>query len=170
MPSRKKGRDRSQAEADHYGAEAAADYGQSAGGSSAGPRPAGGAAAGAAGNGSAVPALDAPIAPLEAGQPGGADEQPGARTTGRLLRNWRVRSRLVLLIAIPTATAVALGGVSIVTSWRSAVADQRTQVLASVSTKITNLAFQIESERDAIVWYIAAGPRRPGRPEGGPPE
>src|SRR5690348_14096896 len=30
----------------------------------------------------------------------------GNRTRGRLLKNWRVRSRLVLLIAIPTATAV----------------------------------------------------------------
>ncbi len=157
MPSRKKGRDHSQAEADQYGAKAAADYGQSAGGSSGGLRPAGGAAIGAASNGSPVLASDAPLAPLDAGQPGSTGEQPAARTTGRMLRNWRVRSRLVLLIAIPTATAVALGGISIVSSWRSAVADQRTQVLASVSTKITNLAFQIESERDAIVWYIAAG-------------
>jgi signal transduction histidine kinase len=74
-----------------------------------------------------------------------------------MLRNWRVRSRLVLLIAIPTATAVALGGVSIVGSWRSAVADQRTETLASLSTKVTRLAYQIEAERDAIVWYIAAG-------------
>jgi signal transduction histidine kinase len=80
-----------------------------------------------------------------------------------MLRNWRVRSRLVLLITIPTATAVALGGASIISSWQSAVDDQRTEVLASMSTKITQLAFQLEAERDAIVWYIAAG-RVSGKP------
>src|SRR5262249_12525292 len=37
------------------------------------------------------------------------------------------------------------------------VAYQRTETLASLSTKITQLAYQIEAERDAIVWYIAAG-------------
>jgi signal transduction histidine kinase len=74
-----------------------------------------------------------------------------------VLKNWRVRSRLVLLIAIPTATAVALGGTSIVSSWRSAVGFQRTETLATLSTKITQLAYEIEAERDAIVWYIAAG-------------
>ena len=68
-----------------------------------------------------------------------------------------MRSRLVLLIAIPTATAVALGGVSIVGSWRSAVANQRTETLASLSTNVTQLAFEIEAERDSIVTYIAAG-------------
>jgi len=80
-----------------------------------------------------------------------------------MLRNWRVRSRLVLLITIPTATAVALGGASIISSWQSAVDDQRTEVLASMSTKITQLAFQLEAELDAIVWYIAAG-RVSGKP------
>ncbi|HET9897348.1 MAG TPA: nitrate- and nitrite sensing domain-containing protein [Streptosporangiaceae bacterium] len=163
MPSRsKKGRDGARTQADHNGAEVAADYGQSANGNSNGRGPAGGPVGGTPngvpGNGPAILAADGPVAPPDAAQPDGAGEQPEARTTGRLLRNWRVRSRLVLLIAIPTATAVALGGTSIVSSWRSAVADQRTQVLASVSTKITDLAYQIESERDAIVWYIAAGP------------
>ncbi|HXP19849.1 MAG TPA: nitrate- and nitrite sensing domain-containing protein [Streptosporangiaceae bacterium] len=78
-----------------------------------------------------------------------------ARSSGRLLRNWRVRSRLVLLIAIPTATAVALGGFRIVSSWQSAVAYQRVERLASLSSKITSLAFALESERDETVTYIA---------------
>jgi signal transduction histidine kinase len=94
----------------------------------------------------------------------GAGGQGAGRSTGRWLRNWRVRSRLVLLITIPTATAVALGGASIVSSWQSAVANQRTEVLASASTKVCQLAYQIEAERDAIVWYIAAGQQgRAGR-------
>ena len=73
----------------------------------------------------------------------------------RILRNWRVRSRLVLLIAIPTATAVALGGSSIVSSWRTAVAYQRVAQLASLTAKITKLAYELEYERDNTVWFIA---------------
>jgi len=64
---------------------------------------------------------------------------------------------LLLLIAVPTLAAVALGGVNIASSWQKATADQRPETLAGLSTKVTQLAFQIEAERDAIVWYIAAG-------------
>src|SRR6185437_4139090 len=71
--------------------------------------------------------------------------------------NWRLRPRLMLLIAVPTAAALALGGVSIAGSWQSATADQRSEALASLSIKVTQLAFNVEAERDAIVWYIAAG-------------
>jgi signal transduction histidine kinase len=61
----------------------------------------------------------------------------------------------VLLIAIPTATAVALGGASIVSSWRSAVDYQRVARLASLTAKITRLAYELEYERDSTVWFIA---------------
>ncbi|MDR2987093.1 MAG: nitrate- and nitrite sensing domain-containing protein [Nocardiopsaceae bacterium] len=77
------------------------------------------------------------------------------RSNRRLMRNWRVRSRLVLLIAIPTATAVALGASSIVSSWKTAVDYQRVAQLATLSAKVTKLAYQLEYERDNTVWYIA---------------
>ncbi len=90
------------------------------------------------------------------GGPGEAAPGPAQRARrGRLLRNWRVRSRLVLLIAIPTATAVALGGSSIVSSWRSAIAYQRISTLAQLSSKVTALAYQLEYERDSTAWFIA---------------
>jgi signal transduction histidine kinase len=103
-----------------------------------------------------------------AGRPGGdqagaaaevrqADGAGGRRRGARTLRNWRVRSRLVLLIAIPTATAVALGSSSIVTSWQSAISYQRIAQLAYLSSKVTTLAYELEAERDNVVWYIAAG-------------
>src|SRR5690348_1032295 len=78
-----------------------------------------------------------------------------SRPRRRVLRNWRVRSRLVLLIAIPTATAVALGGASIVSSWRAAVQYERVARLASLTAKITTLAYELEYERDNTVWFIA---------------
>ncbi len=77
------------------------------------------------------------------------------KTRRRLLRNWRVRSRLVLLIAIPTATAVALGASSIVSSWNTAASYQRVAQLASLSSKVTKLAYELEYERDNTVWFVA---------------
>jgi signal transduction histidine kinase len=73
------------------------------------------------------------------------------------LRNWRVRSRLLLLITIPTLTAVVLGGFRIVDSVQSALAYQRVEKLANLSLDITSLAATLENERDVTASYIAAG-------------
>ena len=108
--------------------------------------------------GNPVTDLPGPVAPDQAtdvrqiAPPG---RPPGGASRRRLLRNWRVRSRLVLLIAIPTATAVALGASSIVSSWRSAVDYQRVAQLASLGSKVTKLAFELEYERDNTVWFTA---------------
>jgi len=75
----------------------------------------------------------------------------------RGLKNWRVRSRLVLLIAIPTLTAVVLGGTGILSYARSASADGRVQQLARLSSGITVLAQRLEDERDQTVYYIGLG-------------
>ncbi len=101
------------------------------------------------------------------GREAGAGADPGSngqattsqRPTGsrRGLKNWRVRSRLVLLIAIPTLTAVVLGGISILSYARSATADGRVQQLATLSSNITQLAQRLEEERDRTVYYISLG-------------
>ncbi len=89
-----------------------------------------------------------------AGQP----EVPQARPTSRrALKNWRVRSRLLLLITIPTLTAVALGGIRIASSVQSALAYQRVLQLTTLSSDITVLAQRLEDERDQTVYYIALG-------------
>src|SRR5262245_19876680 len=88
----------------------------------------------------------------------------GGRAHRRLLRNWRGRSRLVLLIAIPTATAVALGASSIVSSWKTAVDYQRVAQLASLSADVTRLAYDLEYERDNTVWYVAMNTSPSGKP------
>lgn len=68
-----------------------------------------------------------------------------------------MRPKPLLLIAIPAVAVIALGGTSVVSSWRGAAADQRTETLASVSSQVNQLALEVEGERDAIIWYIAAG-------------
>ena len=75
----------------------------------------------------------------------------------RALKNWRVRSRLLLLISIPTLTAVVLGGIRIASSVQSAYASQRVETLASLGQEITILTQALEDERDQTVFYIAMG-------------
>jgi signal transduction histidine kinase len=124
----------------------------------------------AVGNGVApqAAALAVPEAPAPRpvnGRADGADPDGGRQASARHgsagsrrgLKNWRVRSRLVLLIAIPTLTALVLGGVSIASSFRSALADQRIEQLAKLSTNITTLAQGLENERDQTVYFIGLG-------------
>jgi signal transduction histidine kinase len=82
---------------------------------------------------------------------------PASPTARRALKNWRVRSRLLLLITIPTLTAVALGGIRIASSVQSALAYQRVLQLTTLSSDITVLAQRLEDERDQTVYYIALG-------------
>jgi signal transduction histidine kinase len=102
------------------------------------------------------------------GRPGGQADGNGARhpevpqaqarpASRRALKNWRVRSRLLLLITIPTLTAVALGGIRIASSVQSALAYQRVLQLTTLSSDITVLAQRLEDERDQTVYYIALG-------------
>ena len=86
-----------------------------------------------------------------------ANARHGGVGSRRGLKNWRVRSRLVLLIAIPTLTAVVLGGTGVVSSVKSYLAYQRVEQLAKLSTDITVLAQRLEDERDQTVYYIGLG-------------
>ena len=116
-----------------------------------------------AGPASRAPAdLDGREDSAEAGAPGQA-RPPGA-SSRRALKNWRVRSRLVLLIAIPTLTAVVLGGTGILSYARSATADGRVQQLAALSANVTVLAQRLEDERDQTDPVHRARGLEPGRP------
>ena len=79
------------------------------------------------------------------------------QTSRRSLKNWRVRSRLLLLITIPTLAAVILGGVSFSTSLHSAQAYRQVEQLANLSADVTLLAAHLEDERDQTLEYIGQG-------------
>ncbi len=109
-----------------------------------------------AGSASRAPAdLESREDSTEAG--GAGQPRPPGGSSRRALKNWRVRSRLVLLIAIPTLTAVILGGTGILSYARSATADGRVQQLAALSADVTVLAQRLEDERDQTVRYIGLG-------------
>jgi signal transduction histidine kinase len=81
--------------------------------------------------------------------------RPPARSAG--LKNWRVRSRLLLLITIPTLTAVVLGGIRITSSVQSALTYQRSLQLATLSSDLTKLVQRLQDERDQTAYFIAEG-------------
>ncbi len=94
------------------------------------------------------------------GVPGSVPGGPGGRRGGAgrsSLKNWRVRSRLLLLIAIPTVTALVLGGVRIASATQSALAFQRAEERAVLAADVTQLAQRLETERDQTIYFIALG-------------
>ncbi len=96
--------------------------------------------------------------PEQAGPEQAGPEQAPPRARARCgPRNWRVRTRLLALIAIPTATAVIVSGIRIVSATRSAMAYQRVEALANLGEAITSLAQSLEDERDSTAAYIAEG-------------
>ena len=101
---------------------------------------------------------------------GRAEARTASRRTsaGRALKNrrasvsyafkhLRVRSRLLLIVIVPTIAAVTLGGFRIISSVRSEQADQRIQQLALLGQDDTSLIQALEDERDHTVYYIALG-------------
>jgi signal transduction histidine kinase len=79
------------------------------------------------------------------------------------LKNWRVRSRLLLLVLLPTLAAVFLGGFSVLSSARSALAFQRVEQFSRLGSGITSLVQALQAEREDTIRYITMGPQGGGR-------
>jgi signal transduction histidine kinase len=73
------------------------------------------------------------------------------------LKNWRVRSRLLLLVALPTAAALVFGGFNVGSSIVSAQADQRELQLARLAGDVTTLVQALQNEREDTITYITLG-------------
>src|SRR5262249_802717 len=80
---------------------------------------------------------------------------PARRSSPYGLRNWHVRSRLVLLIMIPTLTAIAFGGFRVASSVQSAASYQRVQQLAHLSSAIVTLVHPVQYRRDQTADFVA---------------
>lgn len=118
---------------------------------------------GATGRGSAqqpaqgpdAPRLPAPeagaIAPqgkaAKAKQPPG----PGPRIA---MRNWRISTRLVSLLALPVVAATTLGAFRIEDSWRDIQQQDNMKLLTELTQQATTLAAQLQEERDESAGLI----------------
>ncbi len=108
---------------------------------------------------------DAGSTPRDGNSSGGrrlaaATEQKAPRFA---LKNWRVRSRLLLLVVLPTLSAVILGCVAVAASVRSAAAYQRVEQFSRLGGEITRLIQALQTEREDTIRYITMGPAGGGR-------
>ncbi|NUR91758.1 MAG: HAMP domain-containing protein [Nonomuraea sp.] len=85
----------------------------------------------------------------------------GEYTGGRFrLANWRVRSRLVALILIPTIVGVLLAGVQLANAIGTSSEYRRLTQVAELVQRVGVLAHELGKERALTAWYVA-DKRRP---------
>ncbi|MFC4114643.1 nitrate- and nitrite sensing domain-containing protein [Nonomuraea zeae] len=75
------------------------------------------------------------------------------------LRNWRVRTRLIALIAIPTIVGVILGALRVTTSISSAQEYQHISEVGSLITQLGELSRDVGLERDLASRFVVSGKR-----------
>ncbi|MEU9114770.1 nitrate- and nitrite sensing domain-containing protein [Streptomyces sp. NPDC048483] len=87
----------------------------------------------------------------KSGAPKGATG-PGSRIS---LRNWRISTRLVSLLALPVVAATTLGGMRIDTSLDNIDALDKMQLLTEMTRQATELADALQVERDKSAGPLA---------------
>jgi len=85
-----------------------------------------------------------------------AAEQPARRWWDP--RNWRVRSRLVALVVVPTAAALVLGAARLSESALDTFRNERTEAMAILAEEIVQLGNELGKERMLVAAYIADDP------------
>ncbi|MFD1935231.1 nitrate- and nitrite sensing domain-containing protein [Nonomuraea mangrovi] len=88
-------------------------------------------------------------------------KKPGSGSRFQL-GNWRVRSRLILLILIPTVVGVLLAGIQLANSIGTAAEYRRLTQVAELVQRLGSLSHELGKERTLTAWYIADN-RRAGR-------
>jgi signal transduction histidine kinase len=71
------------------------------------------------------------------------------------LSNWRVRWRLIAIIAVPTVTALILGAIQISNSVGNYTSFKRVQSLTNLNALVVKAVGQLEDERDDTAGYVA---------------
>jgi signal transduction histidine kinase len=87
--------------------------------------------------------------------PGSGDARRGGSRLSP--SNWRVRWRLIAIIAVPTVTALILGAIQISNSVANYTSFKRVQTLANLNSLVVKAVGQLEDERDDTAGYVAAG-------------
>ncbi|PRX97188.1 sensor histidine kinase [Allonocardiopsis opalescens] len=82
------------------------------------------------------------------------------------LQNWRVRSRLLALIIIPTLVAVVLGGLRASSSLNDFNNYDRVQQLAEIGRTSVWLADELAQERNLVVQYVSTSANPQNRDAG----
>ncbi len=82
-----------------------------------------------------------------------------ARSAGWRLRNWRLRTKLLAVLLIPTVCALALGGLRVRTDLQDATEFNNLANQIRLETAVADLVQQLQRERDLSVSYVASNKR-----------
>ncbi|MFR9727482.1 nitrate- and nitrite sensing domain-containing protein, partial [Streptomyces sp. MS19] len=123
----------------------------------------------AAPDGERPPADGSPEAgPDKTGTP--APQRPSAAGSRLALRNWRISTRLVSLIALPVVAATILGGFRLQNSMANIEQLDDMQLLTEITENATLLAAALQEERDRSVGPLITGEPRTSDEVAGPRE
>ncbi|MBO3746757.1 nitrate- and nitrite sensing domain-containing protein [Streptosporangiaceae bacterium NEAU-GS5] len=86
-------------------------------------------------------------------------ERQHRRDNSFALKNWRVRTRLLALILLPTAIAVILGGLRVVDSASRASEFGQVAKAADLVAAVDILGHELQLERDLVARFVAVGRR-----------
>ena len=121
-----------------------------------------GPGAGSVGDPSSNVSLPVPVTPGRRNGVVGKPTPPVRKGSPLSISNWRVRWRLVAIIAVPTITALILGVIQIVGSVNNYESFKRVQTLANLNVLVVNGIGQLADERDETAGYVAAGGSKTG--------
>ncbi|MGW4211430.1 nitrate- and nitrite sensing domain-containing protein [Lentzea sp. NPDC004789] len=79
-----------------------------------------------------------------------------ARSAGWRLRNWRLRTKLLAVLLIPTVCALVLGGLRVRTDLQAATELNNLANQIRLETAVADLVQQLQRERDLSVSYVAS--------------
>ncbi|MFE4976981.1 nitrate- and nitrite sensing domain-containing protein [Kitasatospora sp. NPDC056651] len=77
------------------------------------------------------------------------------------MRNWRIRTRLIALLALPVLVSLVLGGLRIQSSMENSQQLAQMANLSDLAKKATNLADALQTERDISAGPITRNPTAP---------
>ncbi|MEV5429383.1 nitrate- and nitrite sensing domain-containing protein [Streptomyces sp. NPDC052701] len=100
-----------------------------------------------------------PAGPAPAAKPANDPAGPGSRIA---LRNWRISTRLVSLLALPVVAATSLGALRISESMEDIQQLDNMKLLTDMTKQATELAAALQEERDQSAGPLAHGSRAAG--------
>ncbi|MFF4751905.1 nitrate- and nitrite sensing domain-containing protein [Streptomyces sp. NPDC002514] len=100
------------------------------------------------------PGVTPPSNPKPAAKPAKGPSGPGSRIA---LRNWRISTRLVSLLALPVVAATTLGGLRINQSMDDIQQLDNMKLLTDMTKQATELAAALQEERDQSAGPLANG-------------
>ncbi|WHT19977.1 nitrate- and nitrite sensing domain-containing protein [Crossiella sp. CA-258035] len=103
-----------------------------------------------------MPAATPDSTPVSTDKPSQARSAQEVGAARWRLRNWRLRSKLLAVLLIPTVVALVLGGVQVTNEIDQAGRLARLATQAQLQGSVATLVHQMQRERDLTVRYVAS--------------